>query len=310
MGRSHSSQGERSQVQAPRRRTERKRSSSPKHSQQRGRQANRGDLPPPSLEDPGSSAGGVLARRGQVLRAVELASNELTPEELAALDDPGFRQQAARWRSGSGSRRVSAAFARLLTSLYTIFPGWATADGLAQSAAPPIVEALPFDQSSQPSLRVWWLRFSMGWQSSLRWMVSYRRTLWALLLLLLFPRVVAALIATVVRLFIRLMLAITTRLLRDLWLELGGVVNQLSSVSQGVETALMSQLEQILVDWWPPATSQPSLQPADPPAGTPAGASVPLGGGLAPPPSPLFTNLLLAANLFFQVRAHRRGGVA
>ena len=127
-----------------------------------------------------------------MLRAVELASNELTPEELAALDDPGFRQQAARWRSGSGSRRVSAAFARLLTSLYTIFPGWATADGLAQSAAPPIVEALPFDQSSQPSLRVWWLRFSMGWQSSLRWMVSYRRTLWALLLLLLFPRVVAS----------------------------------------------------------------------------------------------------------------------
>ena len=59
-----------------------------------------------------------------VLRAVQLAAGELSSEEMAWLRDPDFRSQAARWRSGSGSRKISAAFARLLNALYSIRPGW------------------------------------------------------------------------------------------------------------------------------------------------------------------------------------------
>lgn len=57
---------------------------------------------------------------GLVLRAVQMASAELGPEDVESLQDPQFRSQAAKWRSGSGSRRASAVLAKLLNGLHAI----------------------------------------------------------------------------------------------------------------------------------------------------------------------------------------------
>ena len=79
---------------------------------------------------PGSSnAGRPCAVRGDgeglpVLRAVELAAKELSPEELRALGDEGYRNQAARWRSNSGTKRISAALARMMNALKGIKSSW------------------------------------------------------------------------------------------------------------------------------------------------------------------------------------------
>lgn len=108
---------------SPRRRISRKGELSEKHegnvdgvdaSHRRTAERMKGVLEPATSSS--SSAG--------VLRAVKLASDELSPDELSALKDPAFRTQASKWRSGSGSRRVSAAFARLLNALQSIRPAW------------------------------------------------------------------------------------------------------------------------------------------------------------------------------------------
>ena len=268
--------------------------------------------PSPERARPSSSRAGpddaAIASTCDVVKAVKLASQELSDADLSALGDPAFRSQASRWRSGSGARRVSAAFARLLTSLHSIRPTWVTP---RQNGEPVPVEPLPFTAGPAPE-QVARARHLLAQLYGWFYVVGkYWRTVWLLFFMILFPRLTAAIVAMMIRLMIRFFVAIFTRLLREIWFELEGVVGQLAVLSQGFELALVQHLE----TWMNHAVPQQFLDSVHSPSSMPS-SSQPFGPGVGdpppppPPPGTFWTNFLLLANLLFQFRTHRQGGVA
>lgn len=186
-------------------------------------------------EVPGSANAGPSSMKPSpphtsVLRAVELASQELSKDDLSSLHDPNFRTQAAKWRSGSGARRVSAAFARMLNALKAIKPGWVSD---AQSQEMPLAEPLPIGAMQE----------AVAWHQRL-WQYVYGQcrklcmkrwwTMWLLLTLLLFPKFVAAVVALLFRLVIRLAVALVMRVCREVLVELENVLGQFSTLTQGL----------------------------------------------------------------------------
>ena len=236
----------------------------------------------------------------QVKRTLERAVNELSPTELGALQDGAFREQASRWRSGPGSRRLHAAFARFLHAVYAVKPGWKAEVNSKEAPAP--VEPLP--------LRALPLNKATRWYHNLSqvgtFLQSYWRTVCGTLLLLCFPRILAALVALVIRLMIRALAATSMRILQEVWSEFGGVVQQLASMTSAVEQLMVQNLERLLGGPLAPAEHPPVAVGLGGPE-TSLG-----GGGGAPPPIPpnqFLTNALLALNLVVQLRPHWRGGV-
>ena len=114
-----------------------------------------------------------------------------------ALLDPVHRAQAARWRSGPEHRKVAAILARMMQALHGIRPAWISSPG---SQNPPVAEPLPVRRAttagshgSLPAGVQWCLQkiraFSYGWKT------------WCLIMLLvIFPKVLASLLTLMVRL--------------------------------------------------------------------------------------------------------------
>ena len=218
-----------------------------------------------------SSTDGFLA--GEVAKTMKLAVDELSQDDLKSLEDPSFREQAARWRSGTGSRRISAALARCMNSLYSIKPGWASQAKPCDADAP-LAEPMPL-RGEAPS-RFWtWYRSLSPWFHRI---MAYWKTVWLLVLLLLFPKLAAALVALVVRLVVRFSVAVFFRVVHELWQELDDVLGHLGTITTGMEHALVQYVE-ALVTGGPPAP--PPLLTAPVPV-----ASDNTGAGQPPPPAP------------------------
>ena len=244
-----------------------------------------------------------------VMRAVQLAAGELSQEEMASLQDPGFRSQAARWRSGSGSRKISAAFARLLNALYSIKPGWAASTGPSVCEPLPTVEALPINRIEGKNDQTWSQLKGMV-RMAYVFLVKYWRTLWVLLVVIMFPKLASAMVAMVIRMVIRFIAAMVMRVFRELTLELGGVLAQLSTLTTGVEQTLVHQLDMWMIDWSPSpgiqlggdSSTSDSATVAAPPGANPIGGH---GAQPSPPSGQLFTQALLVFNLILHWRTHR-----
>ena len=253
---------------------------------------------------------------GPLARAVQVASEDISPEDMKNLSDPSFRASAARWRSGPQTRKVTAAFARLLSSLSAIKPDcFKRTVEKENSGEMPVVEALPMTEVARKNPTSWkWFCGSTNGMAT--WVAGHWRTLWVLILMLCFPKLVAMLVAMLIRLIIRLMMALVMRVVREVAFELGDVMLHLSQLTANVELVLMGQLENMVHDWVPsmmapsaPTQSQHgSGHPPMAPGGTMNGGDL---GQPAPPipPSNFFTPLLLLVNLVLQLRTHRQGGL-
>ena len=252
-----------------------------------------------------SNAGRPCAVRGDgeelpVLRAVELAAKELSPEELRALGDEGYRNPAARWRSNSGTKKISAALARMMNALKGIKSSWV--EDRPDVGEIKVTEALPL-ATVRTEGRSWWKEsMAVLYTFTLR----HCKTMWLLVILVCFPKLVAALLAMVVRLLVRFCTIMVMRLVKEVVVELDGVLFQLSALTSGVEQAVVQQLEIWMTEWLPSSRAllPGASEPAEP--GQPGVSNM---GGTPPPqpPSYLFTNILLALNVVLTLRSHRGG---
>ncbi|CAE7273945.1 rluB [Symbiodinium sp. CCMP2592] len=151
------------------------------------------------------------------------------------LGDEASQASAARWRSGSLQRKLTAALARLVTSVQQWTP-LATPPGPSSRPLAP-VQPLPLRPTtatgSAPTSSLpfgWrWSGPSLCWPRTWRW-----KTLALLGLMCLFPRVVALLLALLFRLFIRGCLALASHVLRELCTQ---------------TLALAGELESFIVEW-------------------------------------------------------------
>ena len=279
----------------------------PSKSARLGRSSDDLDCSPP-LEDhancsPRVSSTAVEDGSRQVLGVLQQATQELSQEELAALQDPGFRSQASRWRTGTSSRRLSAALARLLNAMEAIKPAWLKPVDAQQDL--PLVETLSFKKKdSGRAQEVHWFGRCSRTLTTLS--SNYWRALVAVCVMLFFPRLTAALLAMMVRMIIRLVMALFMRALKEIWQEMNGVLFQLSSLTTGLEHALVQNLENMMNEWAPPSLAAPSL---DMNQGEQNSQNH---GGAQPPPNPpsqLLTQMMLLLNFGLQFRLLRHGGV-
>ena len=242
-----------------------------------------------------------------MLAVVTQAAGQLGTEEVSALSDPRFRDQAARWRSGSESRRISAAFARLINSLHMIRPGWLKPAPVRAPDEPPVTDAIPMnsDRTTQASAgsAAWNLSWFMkGAELCAGWCMAHWRTLMVALLCLAFPRLVALLVAALIRMVIRACAAVVFRVIQEVWNEFKVGVQQISLASTSIEQMLLDQLEGLLMDSTSsqlPISMNPSPLPAQ------------FRGN--PPPSPpwaFFSTLLLLLLVALQLLPYIRTGGA
>ncbi|CAE7723782.1 osm1, partial [Symbiodinium sp. CCMP2456] len=192
--------------------------------------------------------------------AVQLGDEPLDAGLTAAevLQDPSACATAARWKAGSVARRVTAALAKLTTSL----PTW-TSQTLRPVGGLQPVRPRPLTRVSVGPARPSAAELLRAWLPLTRW-----RTWLVLVLVLLFPRVVALLIALVVRLCIRGLVAICLHLGRELF-------SQLTAAAAEVEDSLVLWLSELLLGSHSPP--QPPLLLTDgapPPAPPPATGSL------------------------------------
>lgn len=231
---------------------------------------------------------------------MQIAAEKVGDEHLAAMPDPAFRAQAARWRSGDEGRKFSAVLARFLNGLSTLRPGWQAE--VAGSSDPPEVTPLPLTRKTLGSYEpaMWWRR----WTDLKRFFLVYWRAMWMLLVILCFPKLVATCLAVFLRMVMRLLVAIVVRVVRAAWFELDGALGSLAGLSCTLEAVLVQHLEAALGDWTPSVTPADGLMDG---AGQPQVAQ----STQTPPPSSsqFFTQILLVVNLVMQLRTHRQGGL-
>lgn len=257
------------------------------------------------------SLSGADLRRSSVVQAVTLASEELTADDLASLQDPSFRSQAARWRAGTGSRKVAAIFARMLNALKNIKPAWVSDQAVPEM---PIVEPLPLQPGHQP-IRTKLQVMRMMFESMNQVLRRYWWTMWLILVLLFFPKLLAAMVAFVIRLLMRVVASMVMRVVREVFFEMEGLISHLSNLTTGMEQYLVMQLELWMHPWMAPTTSFPPSSPTmdvqhQESVHTPQPTAA-MGAPAPPcnPPSMFLTNLLLLCNLALQIRSHRMGGL-
>ena len=164
----------------------------------------------------------------------------MTADEILA--DPEARERASRWRGGNASRKITAAFARLLNALHTM-----RAAKISQDAGqPPITEVLPVRgvvQGPQRADALTTLSMQFG-----KWIRgSVLKTWWVTMVMvvvvILFPKAVAAICTAVVKLVIRAMVAVFSRLLQEFWFELRQVFLHAFFAVSEIEDSLVSLLE-------------------------------------------------------------------
>lgn len=260
------------------------------------------DAPSASVSGGARNVAEVVAQATQ-----EFGSYEVEPgvsmEQL--LSDPSMRTAASRWRPTSEPRKIAALFARILNGLGGIRPGWL--DGLAPTT-PQAVEALPLRNGVRQSLHEsWWIR--LPW-SVVQRMLRFRwRTLVLVAVIVCFPKVVALLVTTVMRLLVRAVWAIIARVIAELGREVHGMTLQLSMATSAVEASLIELVDDMLGNEGHSTSLHSSRSP-------PEGHSRQIESSIqqcpapntALPPWALFHSLLLLADMLLRARALGRVG--
>lgn len=238
--------------------------------------------------------------------ATEFGSAEVEPGVSMAqvLVDPGMRANAARWRPSTESRKVTALFARLLDGLQRVRPTWLSS---MRSSAPPAVEPLPLRIGCEAADDSSWWRTTrvFGHQVlRLRW-----RTMLLLLLILVFPRIFALGLTTLIRLLVRAVLAILARVGVELGRELHHMLLQLNMATFSVEAALLDHVNELFGFGTDPQPPMMSTSPAASPQqlrGEVAQCPLP---SSSPPPWALCHSLLLVVDIFLRTRHLGGAGV-
>ena len=184
-------------------------------------------LPPPTRSSSpsagrgseGRDLGGRLGKVVQELAATPVEEGSHIGSTLnEALHDQEFVERAARWRGGNYGRQVASVLAKVAKCLKMIRPE-ILEDASSPSGLQP-VRPLPLvpvgaDAGLSSRLRQKW----QTWYSSRR--ISFSWTFWMCLafMLLLYPRLVAAVLVLIIRLFIRAFTLVVGRLLMELWAE-------------------------------------------------------------------------------------------
>ena len=217
------------------------------------------DAPSSGVSSGARNVADVVAQAAQ-----EFGSYEVEPgvsmEQL--LSDPSMRTAASRWRPTSEPRKIAALFARMLNGLGGIRPRWL--EGLAPTA-PPAVEALPLRSGAGQSLHEsWWIR--LPWSVGQRMLRCRWRTLVLAALVVCFPKVVALVVTTIMRLLVRAMWAIIARVVAELGREVHGMTLQLSMATSAVETSLVNFVEEMLGNEDQPTSLHSTRNPLEGPS--------------------------------------------
>ena len=181
--------------------------------------------------------------------AVALGDEEISQGLTAAqvLEDTAATNSASRWRSGPESRRLTAVLARLRQGLSAVLPGL---DSLGNSgaAAPPLqpVHARPLRGGVATAEAA---STSSSWRSRLSWLSSRLnfRTLGLLLMVIMFPRLLAFLVAMGVRLVASLLVRLSSRIIREL-------VMQIALLAADVESQVIDWLYNAWLEAQAPTT--------------------------------------------------------
>ena len=255
--------------------------------------------------DPHAESGALSASSvEQVVRKATAAcvSSEIEPgvSMAAALATPTSRAQAAKWRSGSESRRVTAVLARMLQGLQAIKPTWLDSEPV--ELEPPVAQPLPVHRPQAVEVTPWARLMKFGGLAHR--LKSMWRT-WAILLVLLFfPRLTAMILTLLVRLVFRAFYAILARMFIEIGREMKQLLSQATLATSAVEDTVVSLLDDLFQDPLGQLLPQPEIAEA-PMAHGPQPGAPPYG---APPSSPwsFCSTVLLAINLAHPFYA--RGG--
>ena len=196
----------------------------------------------------------------------EIAQGLTAAEVLASSDS---MQSAARWRSGPQGRRLTAVLARLSQGLASVFPGFGSAGEGGDPSAEPLrpVHARPLRggvdgneaTSTVPSRR----RLFGLLMSRLN-----MKTLGLLLLVIMFPRLLAFLVAMFVRIVASLLMRLSGRIIRELLTQMALLAADLES--QLIEWLYNAWVEsQVPTTGMVPMSSSPSVQPSSQPGPPP-----------------------------------------
>lgn len=267
---------------------------------------------PPIQTSAADRAGGELgSRMGQAVQ--ELAS---TPVEegrhigsslAQALHDPEFVERASRWRGGNYGRQVASVLAKVAKYLRIVKPE--ILDNASTACALQPVRPLPLGPAA--AAPTWWTRAQQRLADSLPRLGSHPSWIiwWGVtLVILLYPRMVAAILVLVLRLCLRALGLVLGRLIAELW----------SEARSCIWTALQSSwvLEDHLVTWLDAAwggSSTPNLRPAPviPSAPPSEPAVTPIAGEASPPPPALLSSSLALTVAWWWLyrRPPRTGGV-
>ena len=170
-----------------------------------------------------------------LLRAAEAAAEQLGDLEVdqgltakEVLADPKTKASAVRWRAGGAPRQVTAALARLTSSLGRwVSGGPASSSQLASDQLEP-VQPRPVRRPQSGETRetsspdgFMWLVCRLR---ALRW-----RTVLAVMFVLLCPKLVALILALVVKLLVRAVVALLTHICKELFEQIMGAVGEIEN---------------------------------------------------------------------------------
>ncbi|CAE7237586.1 unnamed protein product, partial [Symbiodinium microadriaticum] len=199
----------------------------------------------------------------ELLEAVSKAATRLGPEPVSdnlspaeVIADPAARETAARWRAGPPARRLTSVLARMVQALQGY--GGVVA-GPVCPAARPAAQGVASPECSAPKRRAGPLRSlqvvsadspsavaastSASWSSTWSWARQLTRgrllrfnwkTVLAVLVVIMFPRLIALAIAITLRLVAKAVMSVASHVLRELWFQLN---------------ATAAEIEEALVDW-------------------------------------------------------------
>ena len=268
-------------------------------------------LVPEAAEPPHASiravAGESTTLAHAAVRAVKQAAEACEGMEVEpgvsmneALLDPVHRAQAARWRSGPEHRKVAAILARMMQALHGIRPAWISSPG---SQNPPVAEPLPVRRAPTPGSHGL-LPAGVKWCLQKIRALSYGWKTWCLIMLLLiFPKVLASMLTLIVRLCVRAGFALVARLMNEVGREMHGLVLHMTQASNMLEEWVLLTLEGLIS---PPAPQQVPVPLSSSSSPT---SSFQVHGegacGTCPPPCPPW-NFLTAALVVVDLALHRR----
>ena len=194
-----------------------------------------------------------MTQAASALGSEEIAQGLTASEVLANSDST---QSAARWRSGPEGRRLTAVLARLSQGLASVFPVvGAGGQGCAASAEPlRPVHARPLRGSVDgPEAAT----AAPQWRQRLGMLVGRinMKTLGLLLLMFMFPRLFAFLVAMSVRIVASLLMRLSGRILREL-------LTQMALLAVDRESQIIEWLYNTWVGSQVPATSVTPLSPS------------------------------------------------